>query len=261
MDVNSPPFHLHTSTRPHVHTPMPPRPERPLFFLDYDGTLAPLVADPAAAGPHPDIPALLEALAARHPLWLVTGRDLAALARLLPVSARAVGLHGVEEGTLGGETTRRALDAHADALAVLRAAVPDVEGVVVEEKGGAAFAVHYRQATDTEAARAALGRWAAAAPDGLVPIWGKRVVELRPRDVSKGTTVRRLAAEHPEYVPVCLGDDVTDEDAFVALHALRADAVTVKVGEGATSARFRLPDVEAAVAYLAGFVIVSDGGQ
>ncbi len=240
---------------------MPPLPERPLFFLDYDGTLAPLVADPAAAVPHPDVPALVAALAARHPLWLVTGRDLATLGRLLPLSARAVGLHGAEEGTLGGEVARRALDAHAEALAALRAAVPGVDGVVVEEKGGAAFAVHYRQAKDASAARTALERWAAGVPEGLVPMWGKLTVELRPREVSKGTAVARIAAAHPGHTPVCLGDDVTDEDAFRALHALRPDAVTVKVGDGATAARFRLPDVEAVVAYLARFVGRTAGGE
>jgi len=231
----------------------PPHPARPLLFLDYDGTLAPIVADPEAARPHPGVPALLGRLARRHPLWVVTGRDLAALARLLPVEVDAVGLHGAEEGRLGGATTRPALERYAGVLSALKATVPRLPGVHVEEKGGA-FAVHYRQAGDEPAARRALERWAAAAPEALEPIWGKKVVELRVRGLSKGTAVARLAAAHPDRTPVYLGDDVTDEDAFRALHAAHPDAVTVKVGAGETAARYRLPDVAAAVAYLEEFM-------
>ena len=127
-----------------------------------------------------------------------------------------------------------------------------LDGVRVEDKGGA-FAVHYRRAPDEAAARSALERWARGAPDALEPVWGKKVVELRVRGVSKGVAVAAHAARHPERTPVYLGDDVTDEDAFRALNAARPDAVTVKVGEGETAARYRLPDVGAVVGYLRGF--------
>ena len=232
---------------------MPPHPDRPLLFLDYDGTLAPIVDDPAQAHPHPAVPDLLAELAAVHPVVVITGRDLATLARLLPVPVRAVGLHGVEAGTLGGDAHSTALDTHADALARLRDAVPTADGIAVEDKG-AGFAVHYRAAPDEAAARGALRAWADGVPDGLTAIWGKKVVELRPEGVSKGTAVTALAAEHPDRTPVYLGDDVTDEDAFVALAALRLPSVTVKVGEGETAAGHRLPDPEAVVAYLRGFL-------
>ena len=234
----------------------PPVPDRPLLFLDYDGTLAPLVDDPAAAVPHPEIPDLLVALAAAHEVVIVTGRDLGALLGAsmgagphLP----AVGLHGAEEGLSDGTVEARAVDTHARALRALRLAVPALEGVVVEDKG-AAFAVHYRHAPDREAAVEALEGWAAGVPDGLVPIWGKDVVELRAEGVSKGTAVARIAAAHPDRTPVYLGDDVTDEDAFRALQALRQPAVTVKVGEGETVAGHRLESVEAVVAYLRRFL-------
>ncbi len=231
---------------------MPPVPARPLLFLDYDGTLAPIVDDPSAAVPHPAVPDLLASLAERVPLVIVTGRDLAALGCLLGGRHRAVGLHGAEHGWSDGTVERRATEAHADALRALRAAVPDVAGVRVEDKG-AAFAVHYRGAPDEGAARAALEAWAEAVPAGLVPIWGKAVVELRADGVSKGVAVAAIAAEHPGRTPVYLGDDVTDEDAFAALAALGRDAVTVKVGDGDTAAGWRLADVEAVVAYLRQF--------
>ena len=236
---------------------MPPVPPRPLLFLDYDGTLAPIVDDPGKAVPHPDVPGLLADLAEAHPVVVITGRDLAALGRLLGGAGgprvRAVGLHGVEAGWSDGTVDERAGHEHAEALDRLRADVPDAEGVVVEDKG-AAFAVHYRAAPDAGAARAALERWAENVPAGLATIWGKAVVELRPKGVSKGTAVAAIAAEHPDRTPVYLGDDVTDEDAFRALQALRQPTVTVKVGDGETAAGHRLADVAAVVGYLRRFL-------
>ncbi|MEL6614871.1 MAG: trehalose-phosphatase [Bacteroidota bacterium] len=236
---------------------MPPHPERPLLFLDYDGTLAPIVDDPAEAWPHPDVPGLLRVLAEHHPVVVVSGRDLATLARFLPgVAVRGVGLHGAEEGILG-ETPEAspALTALAGPLAALKASVPGMEGVRVEDKG-TAFAVHYRAAANEAAAREALHAWASGVPDGLHAVWGKKVVELRPTDISKGTAVARIAAAHPGHTPIYLGDDTTDEDAFRALGEASGarSPVTVKVGEGETDAHYRVPNVDAAVAYLLGFL-------
>nr|WP_243665268.1 trehalose-phosphatase [Rhodothermus marinus] len=73
------------------------------------------------------------------------------------------------------------------------------------------------------------------------------MIELRPRDVHKGTAVRAVAAQWPDRTPVYIGDDTTDEDAF---RALADRGLTIKVGDGATAARYRLPDESAVVAYL-----------
>ncbi len=229
----------------------PPHPGQPLLLLDYDGTLAPIVEDPAAAHPHPEAPELLARLDARYPLVLISGRHLGGLSGFLGgLALRAVGLHGAQEGRLGAATDDGLPAEAVAALAALRGGLPTVDGVRVEEKGPA-FAVHYRGAPAEAAAEAALRRWAAGAPSALEPVWGKKVVELRPAGVSKGTVAFRLAAEHPGHTPVYLGDDTTDEDAFAAL---RPPAVTVKVGPGTTAARYRLRDVDAVVAYLRGFL-------
>jgi trehalose 6-phosphate phosphatase len=234
----------------HREPAYPPHPERPLLFLDYDGTLAPIVDDPSAAHPHPEVPDLLPALAERFPLYVITGRHLEGLASLLDRPLPAVGLHGTQEGTLGGEVSATIPEVALEALDRLRASVPEVEGVRVEPKGPS-FAVHYRGAPDEEAARVALEAWADGVPEGLAVIHGKKVVELRPEGHSKGVAVARLARRHPEHTPVYLGDDVTDEDAF---RALPEPAVTVKVGEGTSAARYRLLDVESVIAYLKTFL-------
>lgn len=232
---------------------MPPVVDNPLFFLDYDGTLAPIVDDPEAAVPHPEAPDLLRALDDRYPLWIVTGRDLQALTSFLEQPLNAIGLHGAQEGVVGREANSLMSDAAAKALRHLRQSVPSIDGLRVEDKDRS-FAVHYREVTDEEAARARLKDWLAALPDVLDAIWGKKVVELRPDGLTKGTAVRRIAGQHPDHVPVYLGDDVTDEDAFAALHAMDRDAVTIKIGDGDTQADARLDGPEAVMEYLHRYV-------
>jgi trehalose 6-phosphate phosphatase len=232
---------------------MPPIVETPLFFLDYDGTLAPIVDDPTAAVPHPEAPDLLRKLNERYPLWIVTGRDLQALSSFLDRPYHAIGLHGAQEGIVGKETNNLMSDAAAEALRRLRRSVPSIEGLRVEEKDQS-FAVHYREVDDETETRSRLEAWLADLPDPLDAIWGKKVVELRPEGLTKGTAVRRIAAEHPDRVPVYLGDDVTDEDAFAALQAMNRGAVTVKIGDGDTRADARLDGPDAVMEYLRQYV-------
>ena len=229
----------------------PPVVDEPLFFLDYDGTLAPIVEKPMEAVPHPDVPALLKELEARYPMRIITGRHLRDLTILMPkASYQAVGLHGTQEGVIGGEVVSLLSKEEEEALNELREILPAVEGLRIEEKGPT-FAVHYRSAQDEASVRGRLKEWAANVPEVLETIWGKKVVELRPQATSKGVAVRRIAEEHPECTPIYLGDDVTDEDAF---EALGDEAVTVKVGTGETKARYRLEGVEEVVDYLKQYV-------
>lgn len=239
--------------------PRPPVVDHPLFFIDYDGTLAPIVDVPSEAYPHPEAPALLEKLDAQYPLWIVTGRHLQALEDLLSLPLRAIGLHGAQEGRIGEAVRRLAPDDAVEALRRLRQTVPTGEGVEVEEKD-TAFAVHYRAANNEEAARDRIRAWADAVPDVLEAIWGKKVMELRPKGMSKGTAVRRIAQDYPDRIPIYLGDDVTDEDAFDALQDVD-DAVTVKVGAEETKARYRLSGPDEVVAYLRRYVGQGNGDE
>lgn len=232
---------------------MLPVPPNPLLFLDYDGTLAPIVDDPDAAYPHPDAPALLRALNETYPLWIVTGRDLQALDSLLDLPLNAIGLHGAQRGVVGEHVERLMTSDAAEAIARLRQTVPPVDGLRVEDKDQA-FAVHYRQVDDEDDATQRLETWMSSLPEILDAVWGKKVVELRPRGLTKGTAVERVAAEHPACTPVYIGDDVTDEDAFAVLQALDRDAVTIKVGDGDTRADHRLDGPGAVMDYLRRFV-------
>jgi len=232
---------------------MPPVVDRPLFFLDYDGTLAPIVDDPDEAFPHPDVPELLQQLEERSPVWIVTGRDLRALSRFLDRPYNAIGLHGAQQGTVGGEVERLMPDEAVEALSRLRTSVPSVDGLRVEEKDQS-FAVHYREVEREEEAQERLRSWLETMPEMLDAIWGKKVVELRPEGLTKGTAVRRIASQHPDRTPVYLGDDTTDEDAFAALQDLDRDAVTVRIGDADTRAKYRLAGPDEVVAYLRQYV-------
>jgi len=232
---------------------MIPVPDRPLFFLDYDGTLAPIVDDPDAAVPHPAVPDLLRELDDRFPLWIVTGRDLRALSSFLDQPLNAIGLHGAQQGVVGGEVERLMPDDAAEALRRLRRSVPSVDGMHIEEKDQA-FAVHYREVHDEAETRERLSSWLDAMPEMLDAIWGKKVVELRPDGLTKGTAVHRIAAAHPECTPVYLGDDTTDEDAFAALQEMERDAVTVRIGNEETRADYRLAGPDEVVDYLRRYV-------
>jgi trehalose 6-phosphate phosphatase len=228
------------------HDAAPPLVARPLLLLDYDGTLAAITDDPDRALPHPEVPGLLAALARRMPVRVITGRRVADLARLLPVpELTSVGVHGMEEGRLGGEVTSRLDAASRMLMEEARAGLPAVAGVRVEDKG-AAIALHYRGALDEDRVVRGLRAWAGRLGAGLEAVWGKKLVEVRPRGYDKGRAASELAVEHADAVPVMIGDDTTDEDAFRALDG----AVTIKVGPGETAARYRLADIDAVVGYL-----------
>lgn len=218
----------------------------PLFFLDYDGTLAPIVQDPMQAYPHEEAPSILRRLNERYPLWIVTGRNLMDLEVLLGMPLHGIGLHGAQQGTIGGDVRSLIPETSQASLDRMRQSVPDLEGLRVEEKGYT-FAVHFRGIQDETLARAKLETWVTDLPEDLEAIWGKMVVELRPRGINKGFAVRRIVEAHSDRTPVYAGDDVTDEDAF---RELGTQAITIKVGTGPTAAKYRIHSVDEVVNYL-----------
>lgn len=223
-------------------------------MLDYDGTLAEIVAEPMEAVPHAGAPELLKGLSARHPVYVVTGRRLSDLAVLLPLAGlRAVGVHGMERGRLGEAATPLVGGAEVAALEQVRKTLPAHPGLKVEDKG-VAVALHYRQADDEAGVMAALEPWAASLPEELEALWGKKVLELRPKGYGKGRAVAELLREHPDRTPVFIGDDTTDEEAFAAIAAVTDRGVTVKVGSGDTRARYRLGAIAEVLAYLARYL-------
>lgn len=223
---------------------------RAAIFLDYDGTLTPIVDRPEDARLDAGVRETVAALARRHPLAVVSGRDLDDVrARVGVDEAFYAGSHGFDIAGPGGSRHRHpeallrvgALDA---AEAELAARLRGLPGARLERKAFS-LALHHRLVADEllPRLRAAVDAVRAAQP-GLRVQAGKKVFDFQP-DVAwhKGRAVQWLMAALGDdgLVPLYVGDDVTDEDAFVTL----ADAgVTVAVLEGPrpTAAQYRLPD-------------------
>jgi trehalose 6-phosphate phosphatase len=206
--------------------------------LDFDGTLSPIVPDPATAVIHPDGPDMLVALAAQvRAVAVITGRpatQVVALGRLEEVADR------LPEGTLvevlgqyGNErwdtltrafTTREA----PPGLAAFRAELPQLlaaesaAGAFVEEKG-LAIAVHTRRLPDAKEAFARLEEAMADAAErhGLALEPGRLVLEVRAPGMNKGLALRTAVAETDAGGVVFIGDDLGDLEAFEAARLLR----------------------------------------
>ena len=212
-------------------------PARALIGLDFDGTLAPIVPDPDAARGHPDVPAVLTALADLGVrVAVVTGRPaqkavdyagIAGVPRLV-----VLGHYGLERWEGGELTAPEGLDAVEQVrrrLPELLAAAGAPEGTFVEDKG-AAVAVHTRRTADPEAAFDLLREplAALAADVGLVVEPGRFVLELRPAGGDKGDALRALVAESGAAGPsavVFVGDDLGDLAAFAAVETLRGAGI------------------------------------
>lgn len=194
-------------------------PARSAILLDVDGTLAPIVPRPEDARIPEETRAELARLAGRYALVAcISGRPGADVARMLDVSGVAVvGEHGLE---LAPEASR-----WADAIAAF---ARSVDWPAEQKPLSASF--HYRRADDEAAARAYLTQVAARAEaEGLVPRWGRMVLEIRPPvDANKGTAVRALVQRAGVERALYAGDDTTDADAFRGLAGLEL-AVRVAV--------------------------------
>ena len=209
------------------------------LFVDFDGTLSPIVRDPMAARLVPGAAEALVALAARLALvCIVTGRAALDVRRMTGLSEVWVaGNHGIEWLAPGELEVERpaAVAGNRTELERLLAAVPPLPGVWVEDKGLSA-AVHYRGTPDPAVARTqVVAALSAAVPSSAIELReGRMSVELRPAGLGdKGTALRRLAQRFGLRGLVVLGDDVTDLDMFRAAAELRtggADAAIIAVG-------------------------------
>lgn len=243
---------------------MPELRGRCAFFLDIDGTLLDIADHPSLIRVDGDLVGLLRALgrAAGGALALISGRPIADIDRLLSDPGFCVaGQHGAERRDFSGtmhkrEVPRAALEEARRRLALVAARHP---ALVLEDKG-VNFALHFRSVPELskEAQDAVHGLARELGGEFEVQL-GKMVVELRPTGKDKGVAISEFLVEAPfrGRTPVFVGDDLTDEIGFQLIN--RAEGYSVKVGEGESEARWRLPDSAAVRAWLADFVARSGG--
>jgi trehalose-phosphatase len=237
---------------------------RPAVFLDYDGTLSPIAPRPELATLPEPTREVLRRLSARVPVVIVSGRgreDVAALVGL-PHLAYA-GSHGFDiagppaaDGSPPvrlevGDGIPELIESAAEGL---RRDLSGLPGVLVEPKRFA-VSIHFRLADEADLPRieSAVDRAAASHP-GLRKAHGKKLFELRPDlDWDKGKALLwlldALRLEGADTLPIYLGDDLTDEDAFAALRG-RGVGILIADAPRDTAAAYSLHDPEEARVFL-----------
>ena len=216
---------------------------RPAVFLDYDGTLTPIVDRPEDAVMSDRMRQAVRDLAQRCPVCVVSGRDRRVVQQLMGIDNLVVaGSHGFDiwapaTGTVLHDASLGFEDLLAAVTERLGAEVRDLPGALVEPKK-ASVAVHYRlvAAPDQPRVKAAVDGALAAYPGQLKITPGKMVYEVQPKiDWDKGKAVlhllHALGEDSEDVAAVYLGDDITDEDAF---RALAGCGIGILVGSGIT---------------------------
>jgi len=224
------------------------RSDRLAVFLDYDGTLTPIVSLPEDAWLSDSMRQTLRSLAARVPVGILSGRDLDDVRGRVHVDGIVyAGSHGfdiVGAGGLRRELGAAYLPVLNAAETELREALDEIPGAQLERKHFS-VAAHYRNVNENDAFRVALAVDAVAARHReLRRIDGKKVYELLPDiDWDKGKAVlwllETLDLVRGTVLPIYIGDDRTDEDAFRALEN-RGVAILVSEQSQPTTARYSL---------------------
>jgi trehalose 6-phosphate phosphatase len=249
-------------------------PASALVALDFDGTLAPIVARPEDARPADGtLPVLRRLAAALGQVAVISGRPAPEVVQLGGLDQvpglRVLGHYGLQawqDGSLLSPEPEPGVEQARHRLPELLADAP--EGVYVEDKHHS-VAVHTRPARDPQQALDDLtpALWELAAATGLEAVPGKYVLELRPPGVDKGTALRELIRDVAATTVFYVGDDVGDLPAFRLVAALRAageiqglavaaivpDALDVPP-ELRDAADLVLPGPDGVVAWLSGIV-------
>ncbi|RDV13951.1 trehalose-phosphatase [Pontibacter diazotrophicus] len=234
--------------------------KKPAVFLDYDGCLSPIVKDPDKAVMTQEMRDTLQRLASVCSVAVVSGRDRANVEKLVQLdNLYYAGSHGFDISGPNNMHTEpggasEAVPALDKAQKTLDERLKDVEGVLVERKRYA-IAVHYRNVPDDQVSKVLqVTEGVIAEHPELKKGPGKKIMELKPNlDWHKGKAVRWLMNEldlnKPDIVPLYIGDDITDEDAFAEL---QGEGIGIMVGEhdDKTAAEYRLEDVTDVLAFL-----------
>lgn len=241
--------------------------KRLAVFLDYDGTLTPIVDRPQDAIISDGMQRAVRDLAERCVVCVVSGRDRKVVQELMGLDNLVVaGSHGFDiyspaEGAIQREMGGEYKEVLDEVKERLREEVEPMEGSLIEPKS-ASVAVHYRLVSEDERPKikAVVDALLYDHPDELKVTPGKMVYELQPKvDWDKGKAVlyllEALNLQGDDVAPMYLGDDVTDEHAFEALEedeSVAGRGIGVFVGYAddpeiagrATSADYILASVE-----------------
>lgn len=212
---------------------------KPIIFLDYDGTLVPIIKNPEQSFPDPEVIDVLDAIEDNYDLYIVTGRSPAEMEVFLHNRYNLIALHGaVLLLTTGKREIVENYDVYKNKCDQIFSRREDFNirypGVhMINKDGGVVFTKWHlddslHSKLDSEVCEL-------AAEVGMSCYIGKMIVEIRIPGPNKGEAIQKMRNGRPALIA---GDDRTDEDAF----ALNDDAFTIKIGDGETSAKYRVSD-------------------
>lgn len=247
-----------------TNLPPPPAtliPEETAFFLDVDGTLTDIIPDPAAVRLTPQACTVLQQLFdwTGGAVALISGRSIAQLDQITdPLRLPVVGVHGLETRLSDGAVTRNLPDVatHTALIALVRNFAGH-HGLLIETKPGA-VALHFRRYPELAATSVHFMQQLADRDARLSLLTGKMVVELVFGRTTKGDAIANLMQTPPFLGRAAFfaGDDVTDETGFACIN--RLEGISLKIGEGDTTARHSLPHPAALIRYLSALVNTTD---
>lgn len=233
---------------------------RAALFLDYDGTLTPIVRHPEEARLSDSMRDCLEQLAEHCTVAVVSGRDRPDVEQMVGLeNVYYAGSHGFDIAGPGGvhreqEVAKACLPSLDEAEGELRDQLESIAGAWVERKRFA-LAVHFREVADEDIPQVqkVVVRTSDRHRD-LRKSDGKKVLELQPNvPWDKGRAVlwllSTLGLDDPSVVPIYVGDGTTDEDAFEALHD-RGLGIVVGHAVSSTQAQYFLRDTDEVEAFL-----------
>lgn len=222
---------------------------KPCLFLDIDGTLADFQLDPNDCFiPAKTLNTLEKIISNKIPVVAVTGRDIDSARKLFesldfPIAA----LHGLDI-YLGKEkelhASKNFLEISYIYNMLTKACIPYPDLLIENKKSS--IALHYRKAPALESIAKKIILESQQVFPNLKLIQGKFVYELIPAQANKGLAIKEILAhfnQHDLYIPVFIGDDVTDEDGFYFVNQVE-DGISIKVGQGLTHARYQLQDTK-----------------
>ncbi|MFO8010847.1 MAG: trehalose-phosphatase [Dehalococcoidia bacterium] len=232
----------------------------PAIFLDYDGTLTPIVERPEDATLPEKTRGIIESLAEHYTVAVISGRDLGDVQSMVGISDIVyAGSHGFDIAGPGGEYSEkqignRFLPALNRAENSLEKTIREFEGARVERKRFT-IAVHYRSMDESllDGLEKAVDKVISDEPE-LRKSTGKKVFELLPDiEWNKGKALLSLLdtlyVDSSKAVPLFIGDDITDEDAFRAIRN-RGVSIIVGTGDRETAARYSLRDSDEVARFL-----------
>lgn len=222
------------------------------LFLDFDGTLVDIAAQPELVKVDGSLAGLLQNLFDRlgGALAIVSGRKLEDLDHFLsPAQLPAAAEHGARQRDAGGQVLLLSSPDLQDVSRVALALQSQHPGLRAEIKS-AAVALHYRQAPELEELCLEAMAEAVKRTAGVELLRGKCVLEIKAAGVSKGTAIAAFMTQSPftGRLPIFAGDDTTDESGFAAMREWGGEGI--KIGDGPSLATCRCPDPAALRAWL-----------